>query len=385
MHLGLAIRRRADRVAALGLEVNEEGEAEMPCLEPACGGVLVADLNANAAKCGTCGAATSADAALKVMEVARRPATRPAPPAPSGEIVTFPAAPPAPATANALFQPTTAPPSAPRAASDRPSPDPMASRPRPRGPEGLLVGLFALVFLLAGLMAAGLSGFANHQAFGAMVDDPMQARVWAWTGVVASIASFAGFTFVYWHWRAGRWAEGGRALVFALSGALTSVVGTWLFMDTAAAERAADASAAERQRPLIEARIEDWRRQLEGVPPDVRSVEGLEAYLEEVERVGRTDHKPYRDARNELGLARRRAELEDRISQATAELVALDTASPSTQHRAPLPAWFFAVMLEVFSSQATSIGGVALLILANGGRRPREAVAHGTGPQPASP
>ena len=41
-----------------------------------------------------------------------------------------------------------------------------------------------------------------------------------------------------------------------------------------------------------------------------------------------------------------------------------------------LPAWFFAVMLEVFSSQATSIALVALLVLAAGrgrGRVPSQA------------
>lgn len=373
MNAGLTIRRRADRVSALGLEVNADGETELPCHDQACSGRMVADLNANLARCGECGSLVTADAVLKALEAARRPATRPVPTDPPGEIVTFPVPPYTIPEAPKTRGTDRAPPRCgPPSLSARRLTDEQAPGPHPRGRESWLIGLFAVVFLMAGLMAAGLSGFANHQAFGAMVDDPMQARVWAWTGVVASVASFAGFTFVYWHWRARRWAEGGRALIFALAGALTSVVGTWLFMETAAAGRVAEARAAERERPLIEARIEDWRRQLDGIPAQIRSVEGLEAYLAEVERVGRTDHKPYRDARNELGLARRRAELEARIADATQSLVALARESGSAGRESPLPAWFFAVMLEIFSSQATAIGGVALLILTGGSGRPRE-------------
>ena len=40
-------------------------------------------------------------------------------------------------------------------------------------------------------------------------------------------------------------------------------------------------------RDVLEGLIADWRRQLEGIPPETRDVKGLEAYLAEVERVGR--------------------------------------------------------------------------------------------------
>ena len=39
------------------------------------------------------------------------------------------------------------------------------------------------------------------------------------------------------------------------------------------------------------------------------------------ERVGRTEQKPYRDAQNELGLAKRRDDLQARIDAANAELL----------------------------------------------------------------
>ena len=250
-----------------------------------------------------------------------------------------------------------------------------ARGPRTRGSAGetAIIALLAIACLFAGLMAAGLSGWANFQAFGAMVDDPIQSQVWAWTGVIASVCSFGGFTFVYWHFANGRPKEGLRAIVFALAGAATSVVGTEMFMANTDLARQAEADAAMARRPLIEAQIEAWRTQLDGIPADIRTIDGLEAYIAEVERVERTHQKPYRDAKIELGQARRRAELEAQIADATAELMGTGEdplASPPAPRR-PVPSWFFAVMLEVFSSQGTSVGLVALLILL-GRNRDRE-------------
>ena len=84
-----------------------------------------------------------------------------------------------------------------------------------------------------------------------------------------------------------------------------------------------------------------------------------------MERVGRTEQKPYRDAQNELGLARRRDDLQAKIEAANAELLGIGSGDIliETQARASIPSWFFAAMLELFSSQGTSIGLVALLIL----------------------
>ena len=249
---------------------------------------------------------------------------------------------------------------------------------RRRGPfEALIIILLSLVFLGAGFAAAGLSGFANYQAFSATVSDAMQARIWGWAGVIASVCSFGGFTFFWWHVSGGRRKEGARALVFALSGAATSVLGTAMFMQTEKDRQLASVEAAEAARPVIEAQIADYQRQLDGIPADTRSVEGLEAYLRGVEQVGRTHQKPYRDAQNELGLARRRAELEAKIEAARQSLLGeggpevLSAETPASR----LPPLFFAVMLEVFSSQATSIALVALLVLAAGRTRPRQAMA----------
>lgn len=256
-------------------------------------------------------------------------------------------------------------------ASEQPD-TPRPAEPTRRGSLGehLIIATLALLFLVAGLMAAAMSGFANYQAFGAMVDDPLQSRVWAWTGVIASVCSFGGFTFVYWHWAAGRWREGLRAVVFALAGAATSLVGTQMYMANTELARAAEADAAIARRPVLEAQIADWRTQLAAIPGEVRTVEGLEAYLAEVERVGRTHQKPYRDAQIELGLAKRRDELEAKIETASAELMGLGDGPTvnAPPPRQAVPSWFFAAMLEVFSSQGTSIGFVALLILT--GRRP---------------
>lgn len=237
--------------------------------------------------------------------------------------------------------------------------------------ERFIIGALALVFLLAGLAAAGLSAFANYQAFSSTVGDPLQARIWGWAGVIAAVISFGGFTFVYWHAANRRMKEAARALIFALVGAGASVLGTEIFIRGNAEASVAAAETASSNRAVLDSQIMDWRRQLEGIPPETRSVEGLEAYITEVERVGRTEQKPYRDAQNELGLARRRDELISRIEAANAELLGQGSGNILLQaeERASLPSWLFAVLLELFSSQATSIGLVALLLLSSGRRQ----------------
>lgn len=239
--------------------------------------------------------------------------------------------------------------------------------------EGLIILLLSLVFLGAGLAAAGLSAFANYQAFSASVADQVQGRIWGWAGVIASVCSFGGFTFFWWHVSGGRQKEGVRALVFALAGAATSVLGTAMFMQTNQDARSQSVAAAAAAREVIEDQIAGYQRQLDGIPADTRSVEGLEAYLRGVEEAGRTHQKPYRDAQNELGLARRRAALEARIEAARMSLLGEGGPSVLSAERPirGLPSWFFAVMLEVFSSQATSIALVALLVLAAGRGRGR--------------
>ncbi len=252
-------------------------------------------------------------------------------------------------------------------------PPPKPKEKKPFNGEKFIVTLLALVFLVAGLGAAALSGYANFQAFSGSVADALQARVWGWTGVIAAIISFGGFTFFYWHTANHRMKEGWRALLFALAGMGTSIVGTESYISANNQQAAAEISRADTNRGILETQIADWRRQLEGIPPETRSVEGLESYLAEVERVGRTEQKPYRDAQNELGLARRRDELQGKIEAANAELLGLGTGNILTeaQSRTRLPSWFFALMLELFSSQGTSIALVALLILY--GRRPAAA------------
>ncbi len=242
--------------------------------------------------------------------------------------------------------------------------------------ERIIMTLLALIFLGAGLAAAALSGFANFQAFSQTVSDPVQGQIWGWSGVIASVCSFGGFTFFYWHTAAKRFSEGFRALIFALAGAATSIAGTAMFMTNNTLEQQSAASQVERTRNVIETQVSDWTRQLEGIPATTRSVAGLEAYISGVEAAGRTHQKPYRDAQNELGLAQRRADLEAKVSIARAQLLGQEPglSMVSTPERKSLPAWFFAVMLEVFSSQGTSIAFVSLLLL-YGARGPARLVS----------
>lgn len=242
---------------------------------------------------------------------------------------------------------------------------PVIERPKTdrRFGERLIISLLAGVFLLAGLAAASLSGFANFQAFSLGVSDPTQAQVWGWSGVIASVCSFGGFTFFWWHLSGKRVGEALRALVFAFAGAGTSIAGTTLYMLNNADGQTLIWQSSEQIRSLTEAEIADWTRQLDGIPPETRSIEGLEAYLAGVEAAGRTHQKPYRDAQNELGLAKRRADLEAKIAAARTELRAATVAAADQRPAQSLPAWVFALMLEVFSSQATSIAFVSLLLL----------------------
>lgn len=243
-----------------------------------------------------------------------------------------------------------------------------AARRRGRG-EKTIIALLALIFVIAGLMAAGLSGFANYQAFASTVTDPLESRIWGAAGIIAAIVSFGGFTFVYWHAANKRTWESLRSLAFALVGAGASILGTEIYIRSNNLTAATEVSSAASNRDVLEAQLADWRRQLEGIPPETRSVEGLEAYIAEVERVGRTEQKPYRDAQNELGLAKRRDDLNAKIEAANAELLGQGSGNIllQTEQRAALPSWLFAVLLELFSSQATSIGFVALLLLGTRG------------------
>lgn len=237
--------------------------------------------------------------------------------------------------------------------------------------ERTIVALLALIFVIAGLMAAGLSGFANYQAFASTVTDPLESMIWGAAGIIAATVSFGGFTFVYWHAANQRIWESLRSLVFALVGAGASILGTQIYISSNNLTAAAEVSSAETNRDVLETQLADWRRQLEGIPAETRSVDGLEAYIAEVERVDRTGQKPYRDAQNELGLAKRRDDLIAKIEGANAELLGQGSGNILLQaeQRAALPSWLFAVLLELFSSQATSIGLVALLIL-TGRRKP---------------
>jgi hypothetical protein len=243
-----------------------------------------------------------------------------------------------------------------------------AARRKGQGEKTIIV-LLSLVFVIAGLMAAGLSGFANYQAFASTVTDPLESMIWGAAGIIAAIVSFGGFTFVYWHAANKRMWESLRSLVFALIGAGASILGTEIYISSNNLTAAAEVTSAATNRDVLESQLADWRRQLEGIPPETRSVDGLESYIAEVERVGRTEQKPYRDAQNELGLAKRRDDLIAKIEAANAELLGQGSGNILLQaeQRASLPSWLFAVLLELFSSQATSIGLVALLILT--GRR----------------
>ena len=228
----------------------------------------------------------------------------------------------------------------------------------------------------AGILAAHAHGAAAMVRIGVgQFAEAARFLDWGAAGIIAAIISFGGFTFVYWHAANKRTWESLRSLAFALVGAGASILGTEIYIRSNNLTAATEVSSAASNREVLEAQLADWRRQLEGIPPETLSVEGLEAYIAEVERVGRTEQKPYRDAQNELGLAKRRDDLNAKIEAANAELLGQGSGNIllQTEQRAALPSWLFAVLLELFSSQATSIGFVALLLLGTRGRADQSA------------
>lgn len=370
---GLARLQRAIEEAGLSEVFDARGHAFVDC--PACGGARALKLSVplGQVRCGGCGLNGPLLTYLREREDGEVWAEEACGPA---EIIVFD-----PVRAQAAAQRSDAQPQVIEVAAVD-APPALAGGACAGGGGGkwgerIIMTLLALLFLSAGLAAAGLSGFANFQAFSGSVGDPLQARIWGWAGVIASVCSFGGFTFFWWHMSARRRGEAVRALVFALAGAATSIAGTAIFMDNNAAQDAAARAQAVSTRAVIEAQIADWSTQLGAIPPETRSVEGLEAYLRGVEAAGRTHQKPYRDAQNELGLAKRRAALEAQIDEARASLLGQGALDASVQaERQSLPGWVFALMLEVFSSQGTSIAFVSLLLLY--GRREEEGGAMGT-------
>jgi len=235
--------------------------------------------------------------------------------------------------------------------------------------EKMIMTALSVIFMSAGLIAACLSGYANYQAFSQMVSDPIQAGVWGWSGVIASVCAFGGFTFFWWHMSDRRMAEAMRAFLFALAGSATSLAGTHLYMQQNHEVQVRQQARTAEIALLDQAELNNVLEQLALIPAETRSVSGLQAYLKGVEQVGRTHHKAYRDAQNELGMARRRAALEKRSEQLRQNLrAAAGTPEAQPQRQGP-PAWLFALMLEVFSSQATSIGCVCLILIFTPRRR----------------
>jgi len=167
-------------------------------------------------------------------------------------------------------------------------PPPPPPPPPKRTMDRATTTLLALVFLIAGLGAAGRSGFANFTAFSSSVAHPLQSKIWGWTGVIASVISFGGFTFFYWHTANRRFKEGVRALPFAPAGAITSIIGTQLYIANNNAAASSAATQATSNRAVLESQLTDWRAQLEGTPDNTRPAEELQSELPLIERAKRS-------------------------------------------------------------------------------------------------
>ena len=132
--------------------------------------------------------------------------------------------------------------------------------------EKIIITLLALVFLGAGLAAAGLSGFANYSGLFQLSRRPI--AVWRLGMDRCDCRGHFLWRIYLLLLALCQWPDEGRHSCPSVrpGGGGTSIVGTQMYI--AANNRAAEAELVQAgsNRDVLEMQITDWRRQLEGIP-----------------------------------------------------------------------------------------------------------------------
>jgi len=226
-----------------------------------------------------------------------------------------------------------------------------------------LAKVMASFSVAGGVLAAFCGGYANFRSFSAMAETDIGFYLWGAAGIAASLISFSAFTLVWWnHNHQRRLADSRRALAVGIIASLTGIMGTWMFIASASDGHSATADQTLENRARLEGQIDRWTSELEAIPEGIGTVASIERYMAEVERVGRTDERPYRTAIENLGHAERRALLEDQIARAETRLLSDPTLTFDPPNRLIDP-WLLALLIEFFASQGTAVGTATFLTM----------------------
>lgn len=217
--------------------------------------------------------------------------------------------------------------------------------------------------LAGGVIAAICGGYANFMAFSGMADDPVTSFLWGFAGIAASLISFSAFTLVWWnHNHQKKLWDSRRALVVGLIAAGAGIMGSWMFMSSLKDDQVAEAQHILIERNRLQDQIDRWENDLKSIPPGIGTPDSIRRYMREVERVGRTHQRPYRQAIQDLGHAERREALEAQIAAADERL----SSDPALKYDPPnrmINPWFLAILIELFASQGTAVGTAVFLTM----------------------
>ncbi len=216
----------------------------------------------------------------------------------------------------------------------------------------------AIIFIfgcaLGGIIAGICSGFGNYSAFKAMLAGTPGNWVWGWAGIAFTLTSAGAFGISFMKIEQGDWPQAVVPLIVGLIAACASTQGSKLHIDNGQAYQVEAAKKVEIGRARLADRISGWRTEMEDIPTGIGTAESLRLYMSEVERVGRSHQKPYRDAIIKLGHAEHRDSLMKKIDTAETALAedpALQTVVPAKS----VNGWLIAVLIELVNALGLAI------------------------------
>lgn len=212
------------------------------------------------------------------------------------------------------------------------------------------------IIVLGGLLAVSgfgavvCSTFGNYVAFANEGPDNFFKYLWGIVGAAISITSAVTFGLSAWLFKSGQKIAATRTFVLFLLAFSTSIAGSYLYMSQNAAVEQAQIDQQAETISQLKTSIMGWQDELATLPNNLPPSETIQAYLDEVKSAGLSHQRPYRMKLLELGTAKKREALEEKIEEATTTLsttVMLPAPSSDKVRR-----MLFAIILEILASQA---------------------------------